>query len=143
VNNSMKKSLALIIAASAALLVVLAAALAQAAPAPPASTPTPAVAGAASTPPVGVVNINSATEEELMRLPGVGFTKATAIVAWRTKHGGKFSKVEELARVKGFGRKTWLKLKPNLTVDGKTTLPPKKGVRPAATAAVVAPHEEK
>src|SRR5262249_37280015 len=52
----------------------------------------------------GTVNINTATVDELDRLPGVGPTKAEAIAAFRAKHGA-FKRVDDLDRVKGFGRK--------------------------------------
>lgn len=69
----------------------------------------------------GVVNINTATEEQLVRLPGIGPSKARAILALRTQMGG-FSKVENLLRVRGIGRKTLQKLNPMLTLKGETTL---------------------
>lgn len=77
----------------------------------------------------GVVNLNTATEEELQLLPGVGPTRAAAIVAYRKRHGN-FRKVEELTRVKGFGLKTLRKLKPYLTVSGPTTFKGRKSARP-------------
>jgi competence ComEA-like helix-hairpin-helix protein len=49
-----------------------------------------------------LIDLNSATLEELDRLPGVGRSRAAAIVQYRTEHGG-FSQVEDLARVPGFG----------------------------------------
>ncbi len=68
----------------------------------------------------GVVNLNTATEDELSSLPGVGPSKASAVVSWRKKHGA-FKEVAELTKVKGFGHKTLGRLKPNLTVSGPTT----------------------
>lgn len=68
----------------------------------------------------GVVNINTATAKQLSLLPGIGPSKAQAIVDYRSKR--EFKKVEELARVKGIGRKTVRKLKSLLTVSGETTL---------------------
>jgi competence protein ComEA len=73
----------------------------------------------------GVVNLNTAGEEELSLLPGVGPSKAQAILAWRKKYGA-FKKVDDLTKVKGFGRKTFLKLKPNLSISGPTTYKGKK-----------------
>jgi competence protein ComEA len=75
--------------------------------------------------PTGVVNLNTANEEQLGMLPGVGPTKATRVLEWRTKNG-KFARVDDLRKVKGFGRKTLLKLKPHLAVSGETTFKPKK-----------------
>jgi len=65
----------------------------------------------------GSVNLNAATPAELEELPGVGPSKAEAIVAFRKARGG-FKKVEDLMKVRGIGRKTFLKLKPYLTVSG-------------------------
>jgi competence protein ComEA len=84
----------------------------------------PAAAAVATTEPApageGKVNLNTATVEELIRLPGVGPAKAAAIAAFRQKHGS-FARVEDLDRVKGFGRKTLARLRPNLSVNGPTT----------------------
>lgn len=66
---------------------------------------------------IGVVNLNTATEDQLTELPGVGPSKAQAIVQYRVKRG-KFKAVDELTRVKGFGRKTLQKLKPYLSITG-------------------------
>ena len=71
--------------------------------------------------PAGVVNINTATEAELIRLPGIGPSKAQAILKLRARMGS-FSRVENLLRVRGIGRKTLQKLRPMLTLKGETTL---------------------
>src|SRR5207253_4058094 len=77
--------------------------------------PAAAAASAAKTAPT--VNLNTATESELEELPGVGPSKAAAIVAFRKQRGG-FRKVEDLMKVKGIGRKTFMKLRPYLAVSG-------------------------
>ncbi|MGD8858706.1 MAG: helix-hairpin-helix domain-containing protein [Myxococcales bacterium] len=69
----------------------------------------------------GVVNINTASEVELMRLPGVGPSKARAIVELRQRLE-RFKRVEGIMRVRGIGRKTFRKLRPMLSVEGETTL---------------------
>lgn len=69
--------------------------------------------------PEGVVNIQSATVEQLLLLPGIGPSKAAAIVAHRETHA--FRRVEDLMRVRGIGRATFRRLRPMLTVDGPTT----------------------
>lgn len=48
------------------------------------------------------ININTATAEELQALPGIGETRAEAIVAYREKHG-PFTYVEDLRGVSGIG----------------------------------------
>jgi competence protein ComEA len=68
----------------------------------------------------GVVNVNSASEAELARLPGIGPGKAKAIVDHRRGH--PFHKVDDLMRVKGIGRKTFGRVRPYLTTVGATTL---------------------
>lgn len=73
----------------------------------------------------GVVNLNSATAEELALLPGVGPSKAAAIIRYRTEHGA-FKRVDDLAEVKGFGAKALEKLRPHLAIEGKTTVQPAK-----------------
>lgn len=72
-------------------------------------------AGAAPAGAGGTVNLNTATEAQLDALPGVGPVTASAIVAWRTKHG-KFTRVEELSEVDGIGPKTYAQLAPKVTV---------------------------
>jgi competence ComEA-like helix-hairpin-helix protein len=69
----------------------------------------------------GKLNLNTATEEQLMLLPTVGPSKAERIIAWRTKNGG-FKRVADLRHVKGFGYKTFKKLEAYLDIKGDTTL---------------------
>jgi competence protein ComEA len=69
----------------------------------------------------GLLNLNTASISELQRLPGVGLAKAERVVAWRKTHG-KFGRIVDLRRVKGFGPKSVAKLKPHLALDGPTTL---------------------
>jgi len=83
----------------------------------------------------GVLNLNTANEEELMRLPGVGASKAKAILELRSQLKG-FKRVEDLMRVKGIGRKTFRKLLPMLKLEGATTLVE---AQPAARAQAAAP----
>ena len=65
-----------------------------------------------------IVNINTATIEELQTLPGIGPSKARAIVEYRNKK--PFSKSEELMNVPGIGQKTYDKLKDRITVGDCT-----------------------
>ncbi len=72
-------------------------------------TPAPAKATPA------VVNINTATAEQLDTLPGIGAKLAARIVDYRQKNGG-FKKLEDLMNVQGIGEKNFLKLKPLITL---------------------------
>jgi competence protein ComEA len=67
-----------------------------------------------------VVNINTASVEQLSALPGVGESKARAIVESRQRR--RFGRVEEILRVRGIGRATFRRLRPMLRVEGPTTL---------------------
>ena len=69
----------------------------------------------------GQVNLNTATEEQLMALPGIGATKARRILEWR-KRRGRFRRILDLRRVRGFGRKNVARLSRYLTLDQPTTL---------------------
>lgn len=62
------------------------------------------------------ININTATAESLTALPGIGPSKARAIVDYRTAHG-KFQSTADLLRVKGIGPKTYEGLKDRITVS--------------------------
>ncbi len=57
-----------------------------------------------------LININLATETELMELPGIGPSKAAAILAYR-EEAGSFKTPEELTEVTGIGDKTFEQLK--------------------------------
>ena len=67
----------------------------------------------------GVVNINSATVEELVLIPGIGQSKAGAIVEYRQT--AKFNSTEDLMKVKGIGEKLFANIRPYVTVNGPTT----------------------
>ena len=63
-----------------------------------------------------LLNINTASAEELQTLPNIGIQMAQKIVDYRTQHG-KFASVDALQNVKGIGAKTLEKLRP--FVDAK------------------------
>jgi len=69
---------------------------------------------------LAIVNINTASANELDALPGIGTKTAALIVEYRQKNG-PFKKIEELMNVRGVGEKSFLKLKPRLTVTGAAT----------------------
>lgn len=50
----------------------------------------------------GKLNVNAATVEELVSLPGIGIAKASAIVEYRNTHG-PFERIEDLVEVSGIG----------------------------------------
>ena len=65
-----------------------------------------------------VINLNTATIDQLMTLPGIGQKTAERILEYRTKSGG-FKKIEELMNVKGIGEKSFLKIKPLVSAPPK------------------------
>ena len=64
----------------------------------------------------GPLNLNTATVAQLEALPGIGKSVAERILEYREKSGG-FKKVEDLMNVRGIGEKSFLKLKPLITVS--------------------------
>jgi competence protein ComEA len=80
---------------------------------PDAATPTPSTRASPESP----VVLNSASLEDLRRLPGVGPKRAEAILNLRTRLGG-FRRIEDLLRVRGIGRATLKRLRPLVKVDG-------------------------
>ena len=62
------------------------------------------------------LNLNRATVEELVELPGIGPVLAERIVAFREEHG-PFRSVEDLLQVPGIGEATLEALRPYITVQ--------------------------
>ena len=64
----------------------------------------------------GKVNINTADKELLTTLPGVGSSKADAILAYRQEQGG-FSSIEEIMNVEGIKEGVFARIKDRISVD--------------------------
>lgn len=63
------------------------------------------------------LNLNTATEEELLALGELGKVRVAGILAYRESHGG-FKSVSELRKCRAMGKKTYDKIKDRVTVDG-------------------------
>ena len=63
----------------------------------------------------GLVNLNTATIEQLDTLPGVGEATANKIITYREENGG-FKSIEDLKNVKGIGDKKFEEIKGNICV---------------------------
>jgi competence protein ComEA len=84
----------------------------------PASSTSKTTAGSpAKVGPNDMVNINTATLEQLITLPGIGEDRANAILSYRDQHG-PFTKIEDLQNVEGIGEGIFNSLKNNVTVSG-------------------------
>ena len=131
-RTTIRRSLRLVLAACG-----LAAALGATAPAPAdaqRARRAPATSSVSAPSSEGVVNIQTASAEQLQQLPGIGPSKAAAIVQHREQRA--FRRVEDLMRVRGIGRATFRRLRPMLTVDGPTTYAaPARAARPSRASA--------
>lgn len=78
----------------------------------------------------GRVNINSATEDQIAFLPGIGPKLAKEVVSYRTTSGG-FKTIEDIKRVSGVGEKKFEKIKDFIVVEGDTTINPAKTAKDA------------
>lgn len=84
-------------------------------PAPPAGTSGSGSPVPGATPGSTLVNVNSATPEELETLPGIGEVLAQAVVTYREEHG-PFTSVDELEEVSGIGPATLEEIRDLVTV---------------------------
>lgn len=66
-----------------------------------------------------LININTATSEELVGIPGVGKVLAKRIIDFREKNG-PFQKVEDLMKIRGIGEKNFKKMRDSITVGKKS-----------------------
>ena len=65
----------------------------------------------------GLVDINTATKQELITLPGVGESRAESIISYREKNGG-FSRIEDIMKVEGIKDGMFAKMKDKICVRG-------------------------
>lgn len=82
----------------------------------------PGVAGAeASDDGKTIINLNTASAEELQLLPGVGEARARAILEAREAQGG-FQRVDDLLAVKGIGPGNLERIRPHASTEGPTRI---------------------
>lgn len=77
--------------------------------------PTETAAASAAIPDGEKININTASEQDLMKLEGIGKTLAKRIVERREQLGG-YSVVEQLLEVKGIGEKLLQSIRDHITI---------------------------
>jgi competence protein ComEA len=65
---------------------------------------------------LGIIAINRASQEELMELPGIGESKAAAIIQYRQEHGS-FRTIQDLMEVKGIGPKMLKQIRDRISLD--------------------------
>ena len=63
-----------------------------------------------------MLNLNTATKEQLKTINGIGDAFAERIIAYRDSHGG-FQSVEELKNISGIGEKRYAQWSPYFTVS--------------------------
>jgi len=63
----------------------------------------------------GVININAATLDEMVKLPRVGQKVAERIISYRKKNG-PFKKPEDLMAVRGIGEKVFQQIRPRISL---------------------------
>ena len=78
-------------------------------------TVSPTGASSGKLAPGQTVNINTATAEQLDVLPGIGPTKAQAIIDYRNEHG-RFNSIEDIQNVKGIKEGEFSKIKDSIRV---------------------------
>lgn len=69
----------------------------------------------AATPQSDRVDLNTATEEQLISLPGIGPAKAQAIMEYRSRR--PFRRVEQIMRVRGVGRGIYRQIRDHVVVS--------------------------
>jgi competence protein ComEA len=85
---------------------------------------------------LAAININTASQEELEALPGIGPVKAQAIIEYRNANG-PFKSPQDIMKVKGIKEGEFGKIRNDISVSGRTTVPESaKREAPKSTAAM-------
>ncbi len=74
------------------------------------------ISGQGSTGEEGKINLNTATKEELMELPGIGAAKAASIIAFREENGS-FTQIEDLMKIEGIKEGVFSKIEDYVIVQ--------------------------
>ncbi|MFO1379010.1 MAG: helix-hairpin-helix domain-containing protein [Chitinivorax sp.] len=96
-----------------------------------------ATAFAFATSAFAAVDINTATQQQLEALKGIGPAKAKAIIDYRQKNG-PFKTADDLTKVAGIKGGTLNKIKAEISVGGKAAAPAAAAAKPAAAPAPAA-----
>ena len=78
------------------------------------------------------VNVNTATQSQLESLPGIGPSKARAIIEYREANGD-FASLADLDRVSGIGPATLVNLEPHVVFSGDSTSAPQASTNPSGS----------
>jgi len=68
-------------------------------------------------PALGILNLNTATEKQLEKLPAIGEKHARSIIASRNARGGRFRSLDDLLAIDGIGPKTIDAIRPYVVVE--------------------------
>lgn len=66
--------------------------------------------------PIGLLDLNTATEKQLEALPGIGPKHARSILASRNARGGRFKSLDDLLAIDGIGPRTIEAIRPYAVV---------------------------
>lgn len=77
----------------------------------------PAPTSRSDPPTLGILNLNTATEKQLEKLPAIGEKHARSIIASRNARGGRFKSLDDLLAIDGIGPKTIDAIRPYVVVE--------------------------